>query len=287
MHKVLIIGSTGMLGSALIARYGVRQAFGIDHSLVDIADKVELTAFLKQARPRLIINAAAYNAVDACEESQEEALRAFSVNGDGVRNLAAYAARNDIPFISFSSDYVFDGRKGVYIETDTPKPPNVYGASKLAGETALQDIARSHPVWQWYLVRTSKLFGKPGSSPTGKRSFFDKIRESMANATTVEAIDGETSCFTYVPDLAEAVLSLQRDVAAPGIYHLVNETPVTWYAGAVALAKLVAPDTRIVPVSPEHFSRPAPRPASSVLMNTKRPVLRPYTEALHAFVREI
>ena len=87
MHKVLIIGSTGMLGSALIARYGVRQAFGIDHSLVDIADKVELTAFLKQARPRLIINAAAYNAVDACEESQEEALRAFSVNGDGVQTL--------------------------------------------------------------------------------------------------------------------------------------------------------------------------------------------------------
>ena len=104
--------------------------------------------------------------------------------------------------------------------------------------------------------------------------------------TEVQAVDGERSCFTYAPDLAEASRALIEDSAAYGIYHLVNEGVATWYEGVQALYRLAGIETTVMSVSSDHFPRPATRPAYSALANTKRPKLRAYTEALRDFLRE-
>jgi len=284
MSVKLIIGSQGMLGQALCVSVGDKHTIGVDHTDLDITDKAAVNAFFTKYHPESVYNTAAYNAVDACENDTNEQKKAFAVNEQGVRYLAECAAVRQIPFITVSTDYVFDGVKGVYTEDNVPNPVSVYGKSKYAGERAVREVARRYPLWRWYVVRTSKLFGKPGLTKTAKQSFFEKIRSVLTTQNTAEVIDGEQSCFTYVPDLAEALLVLEQHNTPSGIYHLINELPATWYGGAVQLVKILNLRASLIPIPPERMPRPAPRPNRSVLVNTKQRKLRPYTEALREYL---
>jgi dTDP-4-dehydrorhamnose reductase len=284
--KVLILGSKGMLGQELVRVFvedGKYETVGWDVEDIDVTDFEAAEKKMREYTPDIIFNAVAYNAVDACEESDDEYRKAVKLNVEVPGFLAGLAKDLDAVFVHYSTDYVFgqndpehaDG----YAEDDAPEPQCRYGRSKREGELAVRKGGE-----KYYIVRLSKLFGKPAASAQGKRSFFEVMLEAGRTKDEVKAVQGEMSCFTYAPDLALASKGLAESGDPYGTYHLVNTGAVTWYDGVVELYRQAGLATRVVPVGPEAFPRPAKRPEFSVLLNTKRPPLRPYREALAEYL---
>lgn len=284
-RKVLILGAKGMLGQELTRVYGEDEGYevaGWDYGDIDVTDFVAAEKKIREYAPAVIVNAVAYNAVDQCEESDEEYAKAMKLNAEVPGFLARLAKDLDATLVHYSSDYIFDGESEEnYAEDAEPHPLSKYGMSKWEGEKRV--IAEGG---KYYVVRLSKLFGKPASSATGKKSFFEKMLEVAKDKTEVTVVDDEKSCFTYAPDLALATKVLEMYQKPHGIYHLVNEGVVTWYEAAKELFKVAGINVAVKPVSPDAFPRPAKRPHFSALKNTKFVALRPYTEALEEFLKE-
>lgn len=268
-----------MLGADLIKIFKEDKNYevlGWDINEIDITNKKQVKENLSKAKPDIIINAAAYNAVDKCEENEKAFELAKKINGKGPKYLAQAAKDSNAIFIHYVSDYVFDGKKGAYNENDKTNPISNYGISKELGEKNVQNAGG-----EYYLIRTSKLFGRAAQSTNAKKSFFETMLNLSKDNRELRAVDGEKSCFTYTPDLAEATKKLIEEKYPFGIYHLINEGAVTWYEGLKKLFKIAKiNNVAIRPVPPEEFPRPAKRPESSVLINTKFPKLRNYEEAL-------
>jgi dTDP-4-dehydrorhamnose reductase len=282
--KVLILGARGMLGQELARVY--REDPGYEVSAWDV-EEIDITDFavaeekIQNLAPDIIINAVAYNAVDACEGSEEEYKKAMLLNAEVPKFLAKMAVSLHATLLHYSSDYIFDGESTEgYAETATPHPISRYGESKYAGERAVLETGG-----KYYIVRLSKLFGKSAASTAGKKSFFEKMMETAEEKDEISAVDDELSCFTYAPDLAVATKVMIQHVVPYGIYHLVNENPATWYEAARELFKLAKKDVIVKPVSASAFPRPAKRPKCSILRNTKFIPFRPYTEALDEFLK--
>ena len=280
--KVLILGSKGMLGQELLRVYREDPGYetvGWDTEDIDLIDFGVAEEKIRGYAPEIIVNAVAYNAVDLCEESTEEFKKAMTLNAEMPGFLARLAREMYATLVQYSSDYVFDGmNEDGYAEDATPDPISNYGRSKWAGEKQVASQGG-----KYYIIRLSKLFGKPAVSAAGKKSFFEKMLEISEGKTEVQAVDDEKSCFTYAPDLALATKVMGQHVVPYGIYHLVNETPATWYEAAQELFKLAKKDVIVRPVSSDAFPRPAKRPHCSTLRNTKFIPFRPYTEALEEF----
>lgn len=280
--KVLVLGAKGMLGRALGQEF---RLAGYELALWDVEelDLAEEAASLEKIAllgPDTIVNAAAYNAVDQCETDDEEYRKALILNRDVPGYLARFAAEKKIRFVHYSTDYVFDGTaEGGYPEDAQPNPLSRYGSSKYEGEQAVLTAGG-----EAYLIRLSKLFGEPAISKLAKRSFFEVMLAKGKTENRVEVVDDEKSCFTYAPDLALATRELLESDAAPGIYHLPNEGGVTWFQATLELYRKAGLEVEVVPVMGSGFPRPAKRPHVSVLINTKRPKQRPYTEALTEFL---
>jgi dTDP-4-dehydrorhamnose reductase len=283
--KVLILGARGMLGQELVRVYREDpgyEVFAWDVEDIDITDFALAEKQIRAVAPDIIINAVAYNAVDACEGSEEEYKKAMLLNAEVPKFLAKIALFLHATLLHYSSNYVFDGESTEgYAETATPHPISRYGESKYAGERAVLETGG-----KYYVVRLSKLFGKPAISAVGKKSFFEKMLELAETKTELQAVDDELSCFAYAPDLAVATKVLLQHRAPYGIYHLVNENPATWYDAAQELFKLAKKNITVKPVSASAFPRPAKRPHCSILRNTKFIPFRPYTEALEEFLKE-
>lgn len=307
--KVIILGSQGMLGQALTELFSADTAYAVeawDKQVLDITDAAAVEARLVAEQPHSVLNAVAYNAVDACEENDAEYARALQLNRDVPGVLAQLSRKLDFLLVHFSTDYVFDGTIATeeraqgcgsatccggnchaggeqgYGEEAVPHPISRYGESKAQGEVGVKSLGE-----RYYLIRLSKLFGKPGNSPTAKRSFFEVMLKAGRERTEVQAVDSETSKFTYAPDLAWATKALIEEEAPYGIYHLVNEGAVTWYEAACELYRQAGIKTPVIPVGPETFPRPAHRPLFSALINTKRPPLRRYEAALTEYLSQL
>jgi dTDP-4-dehydrorhamnose reductase len=277
--RTLILGGTGMLGRAVTvaARRRGFPALALSHSQADITDRERLLYWMREFRPELIVNAAAYTKVDLCESERETA---FAINGTAVGNLTA-AAATAIPggavLLQVSTDYVFDGIAGTgsapYKEDDPTAPLSVYGESKLLGERLAREYGRA------LVVRTSWLFGPGGPNFVATIRRLLQEQESQKPGKPLRVVDDQRGGPTYTPYLAHALLDLAplvRDSAGDlgelgGIVHYQNREPVTWYGFASEIARLTtgAVDAsgapRIVPVSTAEFPRPAARPAWSVL----------------------
>ncbi|MDD3285114.1 MAG: NAD(P)-dependent oxidoreductase [Patescibacteria group bacterium] len=283
--SILILGAAGNLGGQLKKIFSKQDCQAWDRLDFDFLNFEELAKRLRALSPSIIINAAAYNAVDRCEENEEEAMLAQRLNAELPGALADYCLEFGSRLIHYSTDYVFggDGRlSGAYSETDKPMPVNIYGRTKFSGE---QEIARRALAGlDYYLIRTSKLFGPKGENPQAKPSFFDIMIALSSKNETVKAIDGEKSCFTYTPDLAAATLSLLTDRPARGIYHLCNSGEATWHEGAKYLFEAIGADVNLQALAPADWPRPAARPQYSALANHRRPRLRPWTEALDEYL---
>lgn len=256
------------------------EVFAYDRDEIDIASEESLRKKIEEVDPVVVINASGYNAVDKCEADEIEFELAKKINGVGPGTLARITKEKNIPLVHYSTDYVFDGEKGEYAEADQPNPISNYGRSKLLGETEIQKNTD-----QYYLIRTSKLFGKPGRSPMAKRSFFDTMLQAAKDNQLLKVVDEEKSCFTYTPDLAEETKKIVEEKIPFGIYHVVNEEPCTWFEATRTLLELMnIKDVEVLPVSSSEFPRPAKRPKSSVLLNTKLKPLRSYKKALREYL---
>lgn len=283
-NKILIIGSHGNLGQDLVRIFERDmnwEVFAYDRDQIDITSEESLRQKIKETNPDAVINATGYNAVDKCETDEIEYELAKKINGYGPGMLAKICKEREIPIVNYVSDYIFDGEKGEYAETDRPNPISNYGRSKLLGEDEIKKNTE-----KYYLIRTSKLFGKPGKSPMSKKSFFDTMIALAKDNPVLKIVDGEKSCFTYTPDLAQESKKMIEEKIPFGIYHVVNEGACTWYEAALELFKLAKMDVEVIPVGSTEFPRPAKRPSSSVLLNTKLKPLRNYKDALKEYLEE-
>ncbi len=283
--KILILGSLGMLGQELTRVFSEDSTYDVtalDKEGIDVTNMTALRAFLEAHSFDMVCNAVAYNAVDVCETDDTAYTMAMILNRDVPQCLAEASCRLGFTLVHYSTDYVFDGEgDGVYTEDAEPHPLSRYGYSKRAGEEAVIATAK-----KFYVIRLSKLFGKPASSAQGKRSFFDVMLEAGKQKPEVKVVDSEKSCFTYAPDLAKETKQMIEEAAPFGVYHVVNAHAVTWYEAVKQLYAQAGVKTPIVPVSSDAFPRPAKRPVSSVLLQTKRPPLRPYEEALREYLAQ-
>ncbi|MCI0471655.1 MAG: NAD(P)-dependent oxidoreductase, partial [Candidatus Aminicenantes bacterium] len=229
--RILIIGSQGNLGQDLVnifERDIVWEVFGYDRDEIDVTSEESLRKKVEEVSPDAVINASAYNAVDKCETDEIEYELAKKINGYGPGFLAKICKEKNIPLVHYVSDYIFDGEKGEYSEIDKPNPISNYGRSKLLGE---EEIRKN--TGKFYLIRISKLFGKPGTSPMSKKSFFDTMIAFGKDKRVLKVVDDEKSCFTYTPDLALETKKIIEEKIPFGVYHVVNEGACTWYEAAL------------------------------------------------------
>ena len=277
--KTLIIGSKGMLGQELAKVFARDDLILWDREDIDITDNQMVDEKIRLLKPDLIINAAAYNAVDEAEEMSE---LAFSVNAGGPRNLAMIAKELLIVFVHYSTDYVFEGEKEKgYTEEDIPNPVSEYGRSKLAGELAVQEIGG-----KYYIIRLSRLFGKPALSVGAKKSFVDVMRKLAEEKDSLDVVDEEFSCPTYALDVANRTKEIVEGDYDYGIYHAANNGACTWYGLAEEIFKVLNKKMVLSRVGSDMFPRPARRPRYSVLINEKMPMMRNWQEALKEYLLE-
>jgi dTDP-4-dehydrorhamnose reductase len=280
--RIIIIGSHGMLGQDLVRVFDKDmswEVFAYDRKEMDITSEESLRKKIDEIEPSVVVNATGYNAVDKCESDEIEYELAKKINGYGPGMLAKICKEKDIPVVHYVSDYIFDGEKGEYAENDKPNPISNYGRSKWLGE---EEVKKNTD--KYYLIRTSKLFGNPGKSAMSKRSFFDTMIHFSKDNSIMKIVDEEKSCFTFTPDLALETKKIIEEPVPFGIYHVINEGPCTWYEAACELFKLAKIEVQVVPVPSSEFPRPAKRPPSSVLLNTKLKPLRNYKVALQEYL---
>lgn len=285
--KILILGAKGNLGCQLsdVFNNGKYEVISWDREEVDICDKELIFKKINDIKFSVIINAAAYNAVDKCEEDKAQYELAKKLNGDAVRYLAEAALSAGSILVHYSSDYVFSGdKKGGYKENEKPDPINIYGETKLAGEKEILEKISSG--LKWYIIRTSKLFGPIGKSDMAKPSFFDIMLKLSKEKEEIDVVNEETSCFTYTPDLAKATKELVESNKVSGIYHIVNSNPCTWYSAAIELFRIAGKNIKVNAVKSDKFPRPAKRPKYSVLLNTKLDTMRDWREALKEYLQK-
>lgn len=287
--KILLFGAKGNLGTVFLEKsidYPEHSFIGWDKDDIDVTDKGLLEKKISEIKPEVIINCVAFNDVDRCEIDETAAQIADQLNQNLVSYLAEVALEYDCLLVHFSSDYVFSGdTKTGYIESSEPNPINKYGESKLKGEREL--IKLSGKGLQWYLIRTSRLFGTKGSGVNAKPSFFEIINEASTQKEQLSIVADEYSAFTYTPDLVQATIDLIDSNDGFGIYHLINEGKASWYEAARYFFTHINSSVLLQPVSGESFARPAKRPFHSQLLNTKRPKLRSWQEAVDEYCKKL
>lgn len=261
---LLVLGGDGQLGRAFsecpppagwrIVTLGRNDA--------DITEPDSIARALAAHAPAIVVNAAAYTAVDKAESEAESA---FRINRDGAANVARAAAAANLPVIHVSTDYVFDGRAGpAWREDDPIAPLSVYGASKAAGEAAIRQAAQQHVI-----LRTSWVFGVHG------QNFVKTMLRLGAERPELRIIDDQIGRPTHAGDLAQAIAAIaarltdEADANGFGTFHFAGAEPVSWFGFAQAIfaeaRRRGGPHPRLLPIPTAQYPTPAKRPANSVL----------------------
>ncbi len=268
---VIILGARGMLGRAMAEVWADTEPLLLDRDELDLTDERAINAMFETHHPELLINCAAYTAVDDCETNEEAAL---AVNGLAVGYLARAAAETNARLIHFSTDYVFDGcRPDGYPEDAIPNPHSAYGRTKAFGEREWINAG-----CDGYIIRTSWLYG-----PGGK-NFVDTIIGHGRQRPEVNVVNDQHGAPTYTLDLARFTRQLVDDDFAVGIYHGVNSGTATWFDLATLAFELAGVASMVAPCTTAEFPRPAPRPEWSVLLNSYGPGMRPWPDALRSYL---
>lgn len=271
--RILILGAKGSLGQMFLDVYKDQEVSVWDREELDITDEEQVKAKITELKPDLIINCAAYNAVDKAEEERETA---EAINGYAVGFIAKAADEIGATMVHFSTNYVFDGNKSQgYNEDDSPKPQSAYAKSKFLGEMELQENTDN-----FYLIRTAWLYGKSGAKP----SFVEIMLKLAGEGKEITGIDNEFASPTYVLDLAQSTRALIETKKPFGIYHLTNSGEASWFDWAQEIFIIKGITANLVAVKRENYSRLAARPQYGILNNTKFIELRPWTEALREYL---
>ena len=264
-QRVLVTGGDGLLAYALrmLAPADCEMIFR-SRAEFDLTAPAQMAEQLKTLRPEVVINTAAYNLVEKCEQERE---LSWTVNATAPEALAKLCAQQNIRLVHYGTDYVFDGAKGAaYLETDVPNPLNHYGAGKLAGEQAVLAASPKHVV-----MRTSWVFG---SHPTQTKSYVHSVLRAARAGNNLKATTDQASVPTYSEDLARWTLEL-IDKGGVGLFYAVNDEGVSrfdWTRAILEEAKelKMIPDSVVVePVTSDFFKSTMPRPKTSILGNGK------------------
>lgn len=278
--KWLVTGAAGMLGRDTVEELLRRgeDVVGLAHAALDITDPDDVRRVLTEHRPALVVNCAAYTAVDDAETDEDTALR---INGVGPRLLAQACAEHGARLIHVSTDYVFDGeaRSAPYPEDHTPAPRTAYGRTKLAGEQAVLATLPDASV----VLRTAWLYGAHGGN------FVRTMIDLEARRDTLDVVDDQRGQPTWSADVAVRIADLGPRIGPEvnGILHATNSGEATWFELAREVFRLVDADPdRVRPTTSAAFVRPAPRPAYSALghgrwQQTGLGPLRDWRTALH------
>lgn len=277
--RALVIGGRGQLGSEVVDVLRARPGWtcaGVDVPQVDITDSGSVAAAIGAATPDVVVNCAAWTAVDAAEEAEDAALL---VNGLGPRLVAEHCRAAGAWLVQISTDYVFDGSATTpYAEDHPPAPRSAYGRTKLAGDTVVRDLLPMSS----YIVRTAWLYG------LGGENFVKTMLRLERTHETVSVVTDQRGQPTYARDLAHQIAVLLDRRPPAGMFHGTNAGETSWYDFAREIFRRAGADpARVVPTTSGQFPRPAPRPAYSVLGHDRwAPAaiapMRPWSEALAA-----
>jgi len=259
--KIAVIGANGQLGTDLVRAFESNgdEVSALSHADVEIADSDSVRTALQGIRPEAVVNTSAMHHVERCEENPEAA---FRVNAIGARNLAETTADIGAVLIHVSTDYVFDGQKRQpYIEQDFPRPLNVYGNSKLAGEYFAGTLNPKH-----YVVRTSALFGKNPCRAKGGLNFVELMLKLARERGKVRVVDSEIVSPTATADLAKQIVVLTRSDNY-GLCHATAEDSCSWYEFAKEIFQITGTKVQLDVAGPNEFPAKVPRPTYSVLEN--------------------
>jgi dTDP-4-dehydrorhamnose reductase len=255
---VVVVGSTGQLGSDLVEAFAGDRVHGLAHEDMDIGDDAAVRRVLSELRPDVVVNTAAFHNVPKCETDVEQA---YALNAVAPRRLARVCKELGARLVHVSTDYVFDGAKQTpYLETDRAMPLNVYGVSKLAGEHEVLGADGNHQV-----VRSSGLYGlRPCRAKGG--NFIDTMYRVAAQQPEVRVVSDEILTPTFTADLAAQIRVLALE-GRPGLFHATNQGSCSWYEFARAIFDLGGLATPLRPTSVQDFAAPVRRPFYSVLEN--------------------
>lgn len=262
--KILLIGKTGQLGSDILKNgSALHNIYAPGRDILDVGYSESIEKVIMFYKPEVVINTAAFHNVPLCENEHE---MAFRINCIAVRDLARCCKEIGAIFVTFSTDYVFDGtKKTPYIESDKPAPLQIYGISKLAGEFAALSVWPEKTI----IVRTCGLYGISGAQSKGG-NFVDKRLQDAKTHSLLEIASDQIVSPTYTEDLSKAVLQLiGREKIEPGIYHLVNEGECSWYEFTKAIFEIMGLHVDVKSVDRKGLSSDMRRPLYSVLANTK------------------
>lgn len=283
MKNILVTGANGQLGNemrVLSAEHKEYNYFFTDVAELDICDEQAVAAFVKENAIHVIVNCAAYTAVDKAEDNIELCTR---LNQTAVGYLAKAAEDNGAEFIQVSTDYVFDGTAHLpYKETDSTCPNSVYGVTKLAGEQNALDHCRKSMV-----IRTAWLYSTFGNNFVKTMIRLGKERESLG------VVFDQIGTPTYARDLARAIFAAIGRGVVPGVYHFSNEGVCSWYDFTKAIHRMAGITTcRVSPLHTDEYPAKAPRPSYSVLDKTKIKATYGITiphweESLEACIKEL
>ena len=264
--RILVTGVAGQVGSEMLRRAAHGVVIGTTHADLDITSADAVADAFAMHAPDLVVNAAAYTAVDRAEQEPDVA---FAVNRDGAAHVARACAARQIPLIHLSTDYVFSGEgRDRLAEADPTAPVNVYGQSKLEGEHAIRESLAEHVI-----LRTSWVFGATGAN------FVKTVLRLARERDELQIVNDQTGCPTWAGDLAETILFLverfaQHDTLPWGTYHYCGTPQATWYAFANAILDRCRanPSVRtphVAPIATEGYPTPARRPIYTVLSCAK------------------
>ena len=261
MHNILVTGSNGQLGSE-IKELSVEYKYNFfftDKESLDISNVQEIKDFVEMNKINIIINCAAYTAVDKAEDDEENADK---INHLAVKYLAEIAKEKDIKLIHISTDYVFDGENyKPYVEDDTVNPNGVYGRTKLDGEKAMQEINPENSI----IIRTSWVYSSYGANFVKTMLRLGKERDALG------VIFDQVGTPTYAGDLAKTILEILPKIENTEvmIYNYSNEGVLSWYDFAKEIMKMAKIECQINPIETKEYPTPATRPHYSLLNKSK------------------
>lgn len=280
--RILLTGAEGQLAQDLARVLAREDVVAVTHEQLEISDGAAVQALADQVRPECIINTAAFHDVNDCED---QAHKAFAVNGGGVAHLARATHRLNAVLVHFSTDYVFDGAKrSPYVESDPPGPLSAYAMSKLAGEWAVQNYCE-----KYFLVRPCGLYGLGGRT-SRKGNFLETVLRPAVAGKPIRVVTDHIVTPTSTRELAERFLPLLRS-GAYGLYHMTNTGECSWYEFAQEAFRQMGISCQITPTTGAEFGEKARRPPYSVLDNARLraagfPDFRPWQEALAHYLHE-
>ena len=261
MINILVTGSNGQLGSELeeLASEYTYEFFFTNKTELDIINESNIKNFIETNKVNVIINCAAYTAVDKAESEQD---LADSINHKAIKNIAQISKEKNIKLIHISTDYVFDGKNyKPYSEDDKTNPNNVYGKTKLAGEDAIRKINPQNSI----IIRTSWIYSSFGAN-------FVKTMLRLGNEKDeLGVIFDQVGTPTYAKDLARTILNIIPNIknSSVAIYHYSNEGAISWYDFAKEIMKMAKRTCQIKPIETKEYPTPASRPYYSLLNKSK------------------